>query len=138
MNKLRYILVALGISAISFAQDPQEKNTVVKDSLPTAFQNILDINPNNKVTLQQYVEDLYINTCKLYHKGAMPLVESGDYSVLLVDKKAGGDGNTFIKSKDLAKLKIEDVKEIRYEKSKQTDVMYGSRGGAFGIVVITK
>lgn len=138
MNKFKYIAVAMCVTVLSFAQLPQDKTTVIKDSMPKAYVGITDVNPSNKVTLQQYVEELYINTCKLYNKGAIPLVESGEYNVLLVDKNAGVDASTFIKSKDLAMLKIEDVKEIRYEKSKQTDVMYGSRGGAFGIVVITK
>lgn len=138
MNKLKYIAVALCVTALSFAQIPQDKTTIIKDTLPTSVQKISDMNLGNKVTLQQYVEDLYINTCKLYNKGAVPLVESGEYDVLVVDKKAGLDGSNFVKSKDLALLKIEDVKEIKYEKSKQTDVMYGSRGGAFGIMVITK
>lgn len=138
MNKLKYIAVALCVTALSIAQVPQDKTTVIKDTLPTSVQKISESNLGNKLTLQQYVEDMYINTCKLYNKGAVPLVEAGEYDVLLIDKKGTADGSTFVKSKDLALLKIEDVKEIKYEKSKQTDVMYGSRGGAFGIMVITK
>ncbi|MDM1092709.1 hypothetical protein [Myroides odoratimimus] len=138
MKKIRYSIVALGVTALCFAQDPQEKTINAKDSLPTSVQKISEVNPGNKVSLQEYVEELYINTCKLYNRGAVPLVDSGDYDVLLVDKKGSAEGSKFVKSKDLALLKIEEVKEIKYEKSKQTDMMYGTRGGAFGIVVITK
>ncbi|OJR88236.1 hypothetical protein BK387_27805, partial [Escherichia coli] len=111
-------------------------NTSINDSLASLYQSKEEVNPGNKLTLQQYVEDLYINTCKLYHKGAIPTIEPGNFSVMVIDKK--GDGNTMMKSKDLALLKVEDVKEIRFEKSKQTDVMYGYKKGDFGMIVITK
>ncbi|AJA69317.1 hypothetical protein HX045_03195 [Myroides odoratimimus] len=136
MRHLRYIVVALCVTTFCIGQNPQDKNTSINDSLASLYQSKEEVNPGNKLTLQQYVEDLYINTCKLYHKGAIPTIEPGNFSVMVIDKK--GDGNTMMKSKDLALLKVEDVKEIRFEKSKQTDVMYGYKKGDFGMIVITK
>ncbi|MDR2223038.1 MAG: hypothetical protein LBE34_09895 [Flavobacteriaceae bacterium] len=139
MISIKYIAVALCVTSFSFAQKPQkeqEKKEQAKEVSTVMYELPNQVKPENKLSLQKYVEELYINSCRLYHKGAMPTIESGDFNVLLVDKK--NDCNSFVKSADLASLKIEEVKEIRYEKSKQTDVMYGSKGGIFGVVVITK
>ncbi|MDR0229952.1 MAG: hypothetical protein LBI72_12955 [Flavobacteriaceae bacterium] len=139
MINLKYIVVTLCVTTFSFAQEPQKeqvKKEQLKEVPMQTYELPNQVKPENKLSLQKYVEELYINSCRLYHKGAMPTVESGEFNVLLIDKK--NDCNSFIKSADLATLTIEEVKEIRYEKSKQTDVMYGTKGGAFGVVVITK
>lgn len=83
--------------------------------------------------LQSFVESVYINSSKLYNK-ALPNIEKGEYYVIVIQNDTQELKRT--QTKNLKNIPISEVETFKYENSPMIKAIYGSYGGAFGLVTI--
>lgn len=112
------------ISVNSFAQ---------QNGLKESFQaSAVKLENQERQSLQDFVENIYINAVNTFN-GKQSLVKKGKYRVALIDK----DGKRkAINSSQLSDYFVDDLKSFKFEKSKTSDVLYGSNGELFGIITI--
>ncbi|RRT91822.1 hypothetical protein EGI88_06945 [Empedobacter falsenii] len=107
-----------------------------KKLLPSSIKMLIDesnIKKENIIDLQTYIEEYYINASKYFNKGALPIVEKGEYSVLLIDEK---DNKIIKKSSDFKNIDPSKIKEFTYEKSAKAEYLGGYFGANFGVISI--
>lgn len=146
---LRNVLIVLGSMFVFSAnaqvgvglKEPSKSESVrpshiLRNSVPLLIESETEIKEENKVNLQEYVEKLYKISSAWYNDGALPTIASGEYMVVFIDKN-GKRSETPTYTKDLVNIKKEEVKSIQYQNGPDISVLYGSRGGLFGMVFIT-
>lgn len=109
---------------------------IVRNSVPLLIESESEVKEENKINLQEYVEKLYQVSSAWYNDGALPTIASGEYIVVFIDKN-GKRSETPTYTRDLVNIKKEEVKSIQYQNGQDMSVLYGSRGGMFGMVFIT-
>ncbi|MGV0938882.1 hypothetical protein [Empedobacter falsenii] len=114
----------------------QQENNKIKSLPPSSVKSLIDesnIKKENVKDLQDYIEDSYINASKYYNKGALPVVEKGEYYVLLIDEN---NKQIIKKSSDFKNIDPSNIKEFTYEKSAKAEYLGGYFGANFGVISI--
>ncbi|MBB2950919.1 MULTISPECIES: hypothetical protein [Sphingobacterium] len=104
--------------------------------VPSSRKNLLDqslVSHPKEESLQAFVENIYLNS-SIFHYGVKPALEKGDFSVLIM---TSASDTKLMKSRELARIKKEDISEISFKKSKSYDALYGEFASTFGMVIIT-
>lgn len=128
MLKNIFILVLISFSSILSAQD--------KKGLPPSSSRIMiksEILQSDIINLQDYIESIYTNSSKFYNRGALPVVEKGDFTVILIDNNGKYEPK---KSLDFKNIDIDSIEELQYEKSSRINALFGSNGALFGMVFV--
>lgn len=131
LKKILLFNLILGCSVV-FSQEETKKNSLP----PSSINSLIDgsnIKKTNIIDLQTYIEDIYINSSKYYNKGALPIVERGEYYVLLIDEN---NKQIIKKSSDFKDISPSKIKEFTYEKSIKADYLGGYFGANFGVISI--
>ena len=120
----------LTINSLAFSQD-------VKKLPPSTTIAIIQVKPEeikveNKINLQEFIENLYITSSKYFNEGALPVVEKGEFNVILLDKDSK---QIYMKSSDFKDYTPNDIESFAFEKSVVSRI-YGLQGYYFGIVTI--
>ncbi len=120
----------LTINSLAFSQ---EKITKIAPSvMKLVVQDREDISIENKITLQDFIENLYITSSKYFNEGALPVIEKGEFNVILLDKDSK---QVYMKSADFKDYTPNDIESFAFEKSGYSTI-YGVQGYYFGIVTI--
>ncbi|MDM1409028.1 hypothetical protein [Myroides sp. DF42-4-2] len=123
-------LVMLTVSSLAFSQ---EKITKLAPSVTKlVIQREENIQIENRISLQDFIENIYINSSQYFNEGALPLVEKGEFNVILLDKDSK---QINMKSSDFKDYTPDDIKAFTFEKSVVSRI-YGLQGYYFGIVTI--
>lgn len=127
------LLMGINVSAQELTVRPPHPGVPSRSPL---IEKDSEVKEENKLNLQEYVERLYQLSSAWYNDGALPIIKSGEYLVIMV----GNEGKYSTEpsySKDLATIKRDDVKSIEYKNGPSITALYGARGGLFGIVFVT-
>lgn len=120
----------LTINSLAFSQDvkklPRSTTIAIIQVKPE------EIKIENKINLQEFIENLYINSSKYFNEGALPVVEKGEFNVILLDKDSK---QVYMKSADFKDYTLNDIESFAFEKSGYSTI-YGVQGYYFGIVTI--
>lgn len=127
------LLVGINVNAQELTVRPPHPGRSIAKLLIEAPSEVKE---ENKLNLQEYVERLYQLSSAWYNDGALPIIKSGEYLVIIVGNEGKYNSEPSY-SKDLATIKREDVKSIEYKNGPSITALYGARGGLFGIVFIT-
>lgn len=127
------LLVGINVSAQELTLRPPHIGRSISKLLIEAPSEIKE---ENKLNLQEYVERLYQLSSAWYNDGALPVIKSGEYLVIIVGNEGKYNSEPSY-SRDLAGIKREDIKSIEYKNGSSITALYGARGGLFGIVFIT-
>lgn len=120
----------LTVSSLAFSQ---EKITKLAPSVTKlVIQREENIQIENRISLQDFIENIYINSSQYFNEGALPLVEKGEFNVILLDKDSK---QINMKSSDFKDYTPDDIKAFTFEKSVVSRI-YGLQGYYFGIVTI--
>ena len=87
----------------------------------------------SKINLQDYIESFYKNSSR-YYNSALPSLDKGEYQILI--KRKNEEKIKVSKTKNLDSIHRKDILEIKYEKSKYVEALYGRFYAKFGIVTI--
>jgi len=123
-----FVLVLISFSSILSAQD--------KKGLPPSSSRIMiksEISQWDIINLQDYIESIYINSSKFYNRGGLAVVEKGDFTVILIDNEGKHQPK---KSSDFKNIDLDLIQELKFEKSPQTNALFGSNGALFGMVFV--
>lgn len=118
-------------TCLAFSQEDVKK-LPPSTTIPIIQVKSEEIQIENKVNLQEFIENLYITSSKYFNEGALPLVEKGEFNVILLDKDSK---QINMKSSDFKDYTPDDIKAFTFEKSVVSRI-YGLQGYYFGIVTI--
>lgn len=117
-------------SSLVFSQE--KTNGTITNTSVSLLENS-NIKKSNIINLQEYIENLYINSSKFYNNGALPSLKEGQYNVVLIDDFGN---NSYKKSSDFKDISSDYVEYISYDKSPKENALYGDFGDKFGIITI--
>lgn len=120
----------LTVSSLAFSQ---EKITKLAPSITKwVIQREENIQVENRISLQDFIENVYINSSQYFNEGALPLVEKGEFNVILLDKNSK---QVYMKSSDFKDYTPDDIESFTFEKS-DLATLYGLQGVYYGIITI--
>lgn len=124
------LLILLSIPSLAFSQER------IKRLPPSYTKFAIEKKENaqieNKINLQEFIENMYSNSSKYFNEGALPLIESGDFKVILLDK----DSNRIVKkSADFKEYTPDDIETLTFEKTKY-DKVFGLETWFWGSVIV--
>lgn len=123
-------LVMLTVSSLAFSQ---EKITKLAPSVTKwVIQREENIQVENRISLQDFIENVCINSSQYFNEGALPLVEKGEFNVILLDKNSK---QVYMKSSDFKDYTPDDIESFTFEKS-DLATLYGLQGVYYGIITI--
>lgn len=124
------VLVMLTISSLAFSQ---EKITKLAPSVTKwVIQREEHVQVENRISLQDFIENICINSSQYFNEGALPLVEKGEFNVILLDKDSK---QVYMKSSDFKDYTPDDIESFAFEKS-DLATLYGLQGIYYGIITI--
>lgn len=124
------VFVMLALNSLAFSQ---EKITRLAPSVTKwVIQRKEDVQTENKINLQDFIENVCINSSKYFNEGALPLVEKGEFNVILLDKNSK---QVYMKSSDFKDYTPDDIEAFTFEKSDYSTI-YGVQGFYYGIITI--
>lgn len=120
----------LTVSSLAFSQ---EKITKLAPSVTKwVIQREENIQVENRISLQDFIENVCINSSQYFNEGALPLVEKGEFNVILLDKNSK---QVYMKSSDFKDYTPDDIESFTFEKS-DLATLYGLQGVYYGIITI--
>lgn len=129
MRKFGVFLI-LCLASNIYAQERTKKLTV---SLKLDVEDATMLNKENAIDLQEYIESVYLSSTKFFNQGALPLLEKGDYAVILVDS----ENNIELKKSSYFKgISVDKIESFEYKKTPGKDFINGSFATSFGIISI--
>lgn len=132
VKKFLYISTIM-YSSLVFSQEKTKTNNGTITNVSMSLIDKSNINNVDIIDLQDYIDNLYINSSKFYNKGALPTLQKGQYNVVLIDNT----GNySYKKSSDFRGVNPDSIEKIEYNKSSKVTAVYGSFGENFGIITI--
>ncbi|AJH14168.1 hypothetical protein [Myroides profundi] len=127
------LLVGISVNGQVLTVRPPHPGVLSRSPL---IEEEAEVKEENKLNLQEYVERLYHLSSAWYNDGALPVIKSGEYLVIIVGNEGKYNSEPSY-SKDLVGIKREDVKSIEYNNGPSVVALYGAIGGVFGVVFVT-
>ena len=118
------LLLFLAINSIYSQETVFKERVSVKKLVGNNYSNI---------NLQDYIESFYINSSK-YYNSALPAINKGEYWIRI--KRNDEEEMKISQTKNLDSINRKDISEIKYEKNKYVEALYGTFAMEFGIVTI--
>lgn len=129
MRKIGVFLI-LCLASNIYAQERTKKLTV---SLKLDVEDATMLNKENAIDLQEYIESVYLSSTKFFNQGALPLLEKGEYAVILVNS----ENNMELKKSSYFKgISVDKIESFEYKKIPGKDFINGSFATSFGIISI--
>ncbi|MEK6511876.1 hypothetical protein [Myroides odoratimimus] len=129
MRKIGVLLI-LCLASNIYAQEKGRKERV---SIKLDVEDATMLNKENAIDLQEYIESVYLSSTKFFNQGALPLVEKGEYAVVLVDSEGN---NELKKSSDFKGIAVDKIESFEYKKVLGKDFINGTFATSFGIISI--